>query len=59
MLGVSQESKAYKLYGPIKKKILISKDVKFQKAIVWDWGEAKTSITLDTNELNHLEESSQ
>ncbi|KAI5398269.1 hypothetical protein KIW84_063890 [Lathyrus oleraceus] len=25
----------------------------------WDWGEAKTSITLDTGELNPLEESSQ
>lgn len=59
LLGVSEESKAYKLYDPIKKKIWISKDVKFQEDAVWDWGEAKTSITLDTSELNPLEESSQ
>ncbi|KAI5419259.1 hypothetical protein KIW84_043433 [Lathyrus oleraceus] len=30
-----------------------------QEDAAWDWGEAKTSITLDTSELNPLEESSQ
>ncbi|PNX66657.1 hypothetical protein L195_g055208, partial [Trifolium pratense] len=53
------ESKAYKLYDPINKKILISRDVKFQEDAAWDWGEAKTSITVDTSELNPLEDSCQ
>ncbi|KAI5422935.1 hypothetical protein KIW84_046089, partial [Lathyrus oleraceus] len=54
LLGVGEKSKAYKLYDPIKKKIWISRDVKFQEDAAWDWGEAKTSITLDTSELNPL-----
>jgi len=29
LLGVSEESKAYKLYDPLNKKIYVSKDVKF------------------------------
>jgi hypothetical protein len=59
LLGVSEESKAYKLYDPIKKKIVISRDVKFQEDAAWDWGEAKTSIETDTNDMNPLEESCQ
>nr|KYP44586.1 Retrovirus-related Pol polyprotein from transposon TNT 1-94 [Cajanus cajan] len=59
LLGVSEESKAYKLYDPVKKKILISRDVKFQEDAAWDWSEAKNSSILDTGELNPLEESSQ
>lgn len=59
LLVVSEESKAYKLYDPIKKKIHISRDVKFQEDAAWRWGEAKTSIMLDTDELNRQEESCQ
>ncbi|GAU36022.1 hypothetical protein TSUD_211600 [Trifolium subterraneum] len=36
-LGVSDESKAYKLYDPIKKKIIISRDVIFEENDSWDW----------------------
>ncbi|RDX68755.1 hypothetical protein CR513_52217, partial [Mucuna pruriens] len=50
LLGVCEESKAYKLYDPINEKIHISGD---------DWGEAKISRTLDANELNPMEESYQ
>ena len=39
LLGVSEESKAYKLYDPIKQKIVISRDVKFVEDAAWDWGE--------------------
>ncbi|RDX88767.1 hypothetical protein CR513_29591, partial [Mucuna pruriens] len=56
LLGVSEESKAYKLYDPINKKIQISKDVKFQEDVAWDWGEAKTSRMLYANELNSMEQ---
>jgi transposase InsO family protein len=36
-LGVSDESKAYKLYDPTRKKILISKDVVFEENKSWNW----------------------
>ncbi|RDX85712.1 hypothetical protein CR513_33057, partial [Mucuna pruriens] len=58
LFGVSEESKAYKIYDPINEKIHISRYVKFQDT-AWDWGEAKTSRTLDANELNLIEESYQ
>ncbi|CAJ2647282.1 unnamed protein product [Trifolium pratense] len=39
-LGVSEESKAYKLYNPIDRKIIISRDVVFDESKGWNWGEA-------------------
>jgi hypothetical protein len=36
-LGLSEESKAYKLYDPIEKKIIISRDVVFDELHGWDW----------------------
>ncbi|PNX88851.1 copia-type polyprotein, partial [Trifolium pratense] len=38
-LGVSEESKAYKLYDPIQKKIIISRDVVFDEKQGWKWNE--------------------
>ena len=35
-MGYSDESKAYKLYNPITKKVIISSDVKFIEAEAWD-----------------------
>ena len=37
LLGVSDESKAYRLYDPITKKITISRDVIFEEDAKWDW----------------------
>nr|DAD39485.1 TPA_asm: hypothetical protein HUJ06_013808 [Nelumbo nucifera] len=37
LLGVSEESKAYRLYDPIAKKIVISRDVVFEEEKSWDW----------------------
>lgn len=37
LLGVSEESKAYRLYDPIAKKITISRDVIFEEDAKWDW----------------------
>ncbi|GAU30667.1 hypothetical protein TSUD_31390 [Trifolium subterraneum] len=37
LLGVSEESKAYKLYDPISKKIIISRDVIFEESKGWNW----------------------
>ncbi|PNX68452.1 copia-type polyprotein, partial [Trifolium pratense] len=36
-LGISDESKAYKLYDPLKRKIVVSKDVRFDEAKQWNW----------------------
>ena len=36
-IGYSTNSKAYKLYNPETKKIIISRDVKFDEQGTWDW----------------------
>lgn len=36
-LGVSQESKAYRLYDPVTDKVVISRDVIFDEEATWDW----------------------
>ena len=37
LLGVSDESKAYRLFDPVNEKILISKDVVFEEQKGWNW----------------------
>lgn len=37
LLGVSEESKAYRLYDPVSKRIVVSRDVKFEEDKSWDW----------------------
>ncbi|KAM0043888.1 putative RNA-directed DNA polymerase [Helianthus debilis subsp. tardiflorus] len=44
-LGVSQESKAYRLYDPAVKKIVISRDVLFDEEGKWDWKTEETKVT--------------
>lgn len=39
LLGVSEESKAYRLYDPISKRIVVSRDVKFEEDKCWDWND--------------------
>jgi hypothetical protein len=36
-LGLSDESKAYKLYDPAQRKIIVSRDVIFDETRGWDW----------------------
>ena len=38
MLGVSNESKGYRLFDPKTKRIVVSKDVMFKEEKSWDWG---------------------
>jgi hypothetical protein len=38
-LGISDESKLYKLFNPIDKKIIVSRDVVFDESKGWNWGE--------------------
>lgn len=37
LLGVSEESKAYRLYDPISKKVIVSRDVVFDESEMWNW----------------------
>ena len=36
-LGVTDESKAYKLFDPVAKKVIMSRDVVFEEDKSWDW----------------------
>ena len=48
LLGVSEESKAYRLYDPISKRIVVSRDVKFEEDKCWDWDKSyKELIVVD------------
>ncbi|KAE8656273.1 hypothetical protein F3Y22_tig00117005pilonHSYRG00292 [Hibiscus syriacus] len=46
-LGVSDKSKAYKLYSPSTMKIIISCDVVFDEEFTWSWNQNKESILVD------------
>jgi hypothetical protein len=43
LLGVSEESKAYKLYDPASKRIIVSGDVVFEESKGWEWDEKTTT----------------
>ncbi|GAU31303.1 hypothetical protein TSUD_315120 [Trifolium subterraneum] len=49
LLGLSDESKAYKLYVPVEKEIMISKDVVFDEAKGWDWENRETRKSNNTD----------
>ncbi|GAU13723.1 hypothetical protein TSUD_348270 [Trifolium subterraneum] len=49
-LGVSEESKAYKLYDPMQKKIIISRDVIFDENSCWNWDEKPKAQTSQLEE---------
>ncbi|GAU45181.1 hypothetical protein TSUD_178740 [Trifolium subterraneum] len=47
LLGVSEESKAYKLYNPVEKRIIVSRDVVFEEKKGWNWDKKMTSVSND------------
>jgi len=50
-IGVSETSKAYKLFNPSTKKIVTSKDVVFDEENTWDWNRQQpTQVFLDEND---------
>lgn len=50
LLGVSEESKAYRLYDPISKKIVISRDIVCAEDEKWNWGKSTEEIKSDVLE---------
>ncbi|CAJ2629918.1 unnamed protein product [Trifolium pratense] len=66
LLGLSEESKAYKLYDPINKRVMVSRDVVFEEDKAWNWKndthhESNDMISVDgsTSESNDNEEHSE
>lgn len=47
LLGVSEESKAYRLFDPVSKKIVVSKDVVIEEGESWNWGRTEEECKLD------------
>jgi hypothetical protein len=50
LLGMSEESKAYMLYDPISKKIVISKDIVCVEDEKWKWGRSAEEVKRDVLE---------
>ena len=58
LFGVSKESKGYRFYDPVSKRIIISKDVQFDEAKAWPWEErSEDSVLLeDTSDEKQVNE---
>ncbi|PRQ42077.1 putative RNA-directed DNA polymerase [Rosa chinensis] len=56
LLGVSKESKAYRLYDPISERIVVSRDVVFEEDENWDWGRTAEEVRLDVLDWSDGEE---
>jgi len=50
MLGITEDSKAYRLYDPISKKVVISRDVIFEEDKSWNWAEVSGNASLENLE---------
>jgi hypothetical protein len=47
---VSDESKAYRLFDPVSKEIIVSRDVVFEENKGWNWNMSREEITSDVLE---------
>ncbi|PRQ17740.1 putative RNA-directed DNA polymerase [Rosa chinensis] len=56
LLGVSEESKAYRLYDPISERIVVSRDVVFEEDESWEWGRTAEEVRLDVLDWSDGEE---
>ncbi|KAK2414989.1 myosin-16 [Trifolium repens] len=52
LLGISEESKGYKLYDPSSKRVIISKDVIFEESKGWKWENDKSKKLGDSASTN-------
>lgn len=56
LLGVSDESKAYRLFDPVSKKIIVSRNVVFEENESWNWGKSKEETSRDVLEWGASED---
>lgn len=56
LLGVSDESKAYRLFDPVSKKIIVSRDVVFEENEGWNWNMSSEEMVSDVLEWGDSEE---
>ena len=56
---MSEESKTYRLYVLVSKKIIASREVIFEENKCWNWGKTNEEVELDTHEWkdSNIEES--
>jgi len=55
LLGISEESKAYRLYDPLSQKVIVSRDVVFNEEESWPWDDTHTEAiqaSLDWNDTD-------
>jgi len=57
-LGISEQSKAYKLYNPITKKMVISRDVLLDEGMFWNWDTSKVKHQIQAD-FNYEDEEAQ
>jgi hypothetical protein len=56
LLGISEESKAYRLYDPLFQKVIVSRDVVFNEEESWSWDDTHTEAiqaSLDWNDTDN------
>lgn len=59
-LGITKESKAYKLFNPLMKKIVIGKDIIFYEENTWNWNEQQpTQVIFDNDSEEENQQSLQ
>lgn len=56
-LGLSSESKAYKMYDPIAKRIMVSRDVVFDENEYWEWNKEDTDTRESILDWGEIEDS--
>jgi hypothetical protein len=52
-IGYTEKSKAYKLYDPIEKKLVISRDVERNEEACWDWKNQQEEQLTEKVEVRH------
>ncbi|GMI71530.1 hypothetical protein HRI_000822300 [Hibiscus trionum] len=58
-IGYDERSKAYRLYNPVTKKLIISRDVEFDEAEHWRWSTEKKKVDgLFSNKIKMMTTSS-
>lgn len=55
LLSVSENPKAYQLYNPVNKKIIVSQDAVFEVDSCWNWREDYASLIQSKLDLNKNE----